>query len=156
MLARVWDGRMGHHRITAWLMLEETTGSMWPNPCSSRDTQSRVPGAVSRWLLEISKEETPQHLGSLCHCSVTHTAEKCFLVFRENILCCSLCPLPLVLALGTTDKELASVLFAPSLHCCSSANKNVNWFDGSSLLKVYFLLSFGRPWCKWPREPKRR
>ena len=28
-----------------------------PNPCPSRDTQSRVPRATARQLLEISKEE---------------------------------------------------------------------------------------------------
>ena len=41
------------------------------NPCSSRDTQSSVPRAVSKWLWKISKEESPQPLCSLCHCSVT-------------------------------------------------------------------------------------
>lgn len=42
--------------------------------------------------LKVSKEETPQHL--LCQCSVTHTAQKCFLIFRGNFLCSSLFPLP--------------------------------------------------------------
>jgi len=32
--------------------------------------------------------------------------KKFFLMFRRNFLCCSLCPLPLVLSLGTTEKSL--------------------------------------------------
>jgi len=34
-------------------------------PCSSRDTQSRVPMLMSRWFLRISKQESPQPLSSL-------------------------------------------------------------------------------------------
>jgi len=34
-------------------------------PCCSRATQSRVPRPTARRLLETSKEETPQPLGSL-------------------------------------------------------------------------------------------
>jgi len=33
--------------------------------------------------------------------------KKFFLMFRRNFLCFSLCPLPLVLSLGTTEKSLA-------------------------------------------------
>ena len=46
-------------------------------------------------------------LVSVCQCSVTCTEQKCFLMFRGNILCSSLCPLLLVLALSTTEKSLA-------------------------------------------------
>lgn len=31
--------------IPEWLRLAEPSGSLWPNPCSSWDTQSRVPRA---------------------------------------------------------------------------------------------------------------
>jgi len=53
-----------------------------PNPCPCRDTHSRVLRAASRWLLKISKEKTPQPLGRLRQCSLTHTAQKCLRVFR--------------------------------------------------------------------------
>jgi len=33
-------------------------------------------------------------------------AKTCFLMFRGNLLCLSLCPLPLVLSLGATAKSL--------------------------------------------------
>jgi len=41
---------------------------------------------------------------------VFHTlkVKKFFLMFTWNFLCFSLCPLPLVLSLGTTEKSLAS------------------------------------------------
>ena len=54
-------------------------------------------------------------LSKLWQCSGTHTVKKCFLVFRENILCSCLCSLPLVLLLGTTEKHLTA-LFAPPLN----------------------------------------
>jgi len=63
-------------------------------------------------LLSASKDaDATTSLGNLCQCLVTLTVKKCFLMFRGNLLCFSLCPLPLVLSLGTTKKSLD-----PSLH----------------------------------------
>lgn len=59
--------------------MEGISVSLRPKPCSSRDTQSRVPRARSGWLLDISKEEIPQPVGSLCQCSNTLTAKECLL-----------------------------------------------------------------------------
>jgi len=62
----------------------------------------------SRWVLNISREgDSTTSLGSLFQCSVTLRGKKLFLVFRWNFLCLSLCPLPLVLSLDTTEKSLA-------------------------------------------------
>jgi len=44
---------------------------------------------------------------TLFQCSVTLRVKKLFLMFRRNFLYFSLCPLPLVLSLGTTEKSLA-------------------------------------------------
>ena len=56
----------------------------------------------------ISREgDSTAPLGSLCQGSVTPRMKKFFLIFRRNFLCLSLCPLPLVLSLGTTEKSLA-------------------------------------------------
>ena len=53
-------------------------------------------------------------LGNLLQCSVTLTVKEWFLMFRWNILCFSLWPLPLVLALSTIEKALApSSLHSP-------------------------------------------
>lgn len=64
--------------------------------------------------------------GNLCQGFVTCTAEKYFLVFRRNILCSSLCSLPLALALSTTGKPV-SVFFAPFLHVLIHTDKR--WGD---------------------------
>ena len=41
-------------------------GPSVPNPRSSRDTQSRVPMAMPKWLWKISKAEMPQPLWAIC------------------------------------------------------------------------------------------
>lgn len=69
--------------------------------CSGKATQSRLPKPTSRWHLKFSKEgdfstSVGTH-GSAC------TAQKCFLMFKGNLLC----PLPLILALGTSEESLA-------------------------------------------------
>ena len=46
-------------------------------------------------------------LGSLCQGSVTRPAQECCLVLRGSFLGAQLCPLPPVLALGTTEQSLA-------------------------------------------------
>lgn len=60
---------------------------------------------MPRKLFKIFKEETPLplNLGSLYKCSIICAVQKCFLMFRQSILFSSLCLLPLVLALGTTE-----------------------------------------------------
>ena len=63
-------GMMGTHEDVEWLRLKVLLGPPAP-ALLSRYTQSRVPRPMSRWLLKVSKEGTPQPLGSLCHCSVT-------------------------------------------------------------------------------------
>lgn len=74
-----------------------------PTPCSSRDTQGRLPRTMSQWHLKISKEE--DSIASLCsQCTISCTV-KCFLVFRWILSCSSRCPLPLVLS------HTASVLY---------------------------------------------
>jgi len=70
---------------------------------------------MSRWLLKITKDgDSTTSLGNWCQCLVPLTVKRCFLMFRENFLCFSLCPFPLVLSLGTTEKSLApSFLYPP-------------------------------------------
>ena len=82
-------------------------GSSSPGPCWSRVTYRQV--------LNISREgDATTSLGSLFQGSVTLRVKKCFLVFNWNFLCFSLCPLPLVLSLGTTEKSLAKCSSVPS------------------------------------------
>jgi len=78
-------------------------GSPSPNPCPSRVTQSRLHRTLARRGLNISREgDYTTSLGSLGQGSVT-LREKFFLTFSWNFLCFSLCPLPLVLSMGTTE-----------------------------------------------------
>ena len=51
----------------------------------------------------------------LCQCSVALTVKKCFLMLRWYLLCFGLSPLPLVPALGTTEKSLAPSSLHPPL-----------------------------------------
>lgn len=76
-----------------------------PAPCANRATCSRLPRTASQQILKISRRETPH--GNLCQGSITHTAQECSPVFRQNLPSSSLCPLPLILALGNTTKSLA-------------------------------------------------
>jgi len=76
--------------------------------CRSRVTYSRLHRTASRRVLKISRAgESTTPLGSLFQGSVTLRVKKFFLMFSWNFLCFSLCPLPLVLSLGTTEKSLA-------------------------------------------------
>lgn len=68
------------------------------------------PGPCPRGFWRSPSKKTKMSLGNLCWCSVTLTVQKCFLVFRWNRLCSSLCPLFLVLSLGTMEKSLALAL----------------------------------------------
>ena len=89
-------------------------GSPSPTPCWSRVTQSRLHSTFSRQVWNISREgDSTPSLGSLCQCSITLRGKKFFLIFSWNFLCFGLCPLPLVLSLGTTEKSLAPSSWHP-------------------------------------------
>ena len=57
-------------------------------------------------LEDLQEGDLTVSLCRLCQCSIMHSTEG-LPVFRQNLLCSSLFPLPLVLELGTTDKSLA-------------------------------------------------
>ena len=79
--------------------------------CRSRVTYSKLHRTLSRRVLNISREgESTTSLGSLFQCSVTLRGKKFFLMFRRNFLCFSLCPLPLVLSLGTRNRSDLQIL----------------------------------------------
>ena len=127
-----WITETQNHRIT----LEETSvDHLVQPPCQSRVTYSRLHRTLSRQVLNISREEesTPS-LGSLFQCSVTLRGKKFFLMFRRNFLCFSLCSLPLVLSLGTTEKSLAPSSWHPPFRYLEA-------FIRSSLSLFFFRLN---------------
>lgn len=69
-----------------------------------RDT---CPGPYPDGFWISPRRKTTTSLGNLCHCSVTRTVKMCFLMFRQNLLCSTWCPVPLAPAHGTTEKSLA-------------------------------------------------
>lgn len=76
-----WPDESTDLRTTAQLRLAGLSESLYSSSCPSKDTQSRVPRAMSRQLSEISKKEIPQFLGTMCQCSVICTV-KCFPMFQ--------------------------------------------------------------------------
>lgn len=71
------------------------------------------------WLLYAPRErDSTASLGNPCQCTVTFTGKKCFLIFGGNLMCLILCPSPLILPLGTTDKSRACLLCALSSGIC--------------------------------------
>ena len=76
-----------------------------------RDAPSKVPCPVSRWLLKVSKE-TPQPLGT-CASAPALALHNSSSRVQRDFLCSTLCPVPLVPALGTTEKSLAPTLLHP-------------------------------------------
>lgn len=68
-----------------------------------RSTGLTHPEQVARVPLQAASEDlqgrdSTASLGSLCQHSSTSTAQKSFLMFRQNLPCSSLCPSPLALA----------------------------------------------------------
>jgi len=79
-----WPDESTDLRTTAQLRLAGLSESLYSSSCPSKDTQSRVPRAMSRRHWKIPKEETPQLLGSLCQCSVTAQHRRASNVQRES------------------------------------------------------------------------
>jgi len=84
-----------------------------------------LPRTMSRWLLNIAKEgDSVTSLGNLGQCSVILTMKKRFLMFRQNLLCFSFCPLPPVLSLKRAWPHPFSTF--PS-------DISIHWWDSSQL-----------------------
>lgn len=82
--------------------------SSGPNPLLSQSHLKPVTQAYIQTALNISRHgESMTSLGNLCQSLVTLPVKKCFLMFRGNLLHFTLCPLPLTLSSGATEKSLA-------------------------------------------------
>lgn len=81
-------------------------------PLLQQGQQSWYPGPHLVGFEDLQWGDCSTSLGSLCQLPVTHTAQRCFLMLRWNLLFFMLCHLSLVLALSTTGRSLS----LPSLH----------------------------------------
>lgn len=94
-------------RITEWWKWERTSGSIWCNHNSDLSHTEQGAQVHLQAALENLQGDPTASVENLFLCSIICAAQRCILVFRVNLLCSSVCPLPLVLALDTTDKILA-------------------------------------------------
>ena len=109
-------GSQDHGITERWGLEGTSVGHLVQPPCQSRITYSRLHRTLSRRVLNISREgDSTTSLGSLFQCSFTLRVKKFFFMFTWNFLCFNLCPLPLVLLLGTTPESLAPSFWHPSL-----------------------------------------
>lgn len=98
--------------------MAEVASDLWrspdPNSLLKQCHLKQLPKTVSRCLLTIfNNRDSTTSQGNLCHCWLTLTVKKCFLMFRWTTLCFHLCSLPLVLSWGTTEKNLALFCLHP-------------------------------------------
>lgn len=107
--ALTWDAES--HRMTDRLRLEGTSESHLVQPPQLKQDHLKQ-AAQDHVQMNISNTgDSATCLGNLCQCLVSLTIKKCFLTFAWNVLCFSLCLLPLVLSLGTTEKSLTPSLY---------------------------------------------
>lgn len=89
-------------------MCKGTSEVTCSNPCSIG-----VPGTMFRKLL-ISKQQTPQPLwDTRSSAPVLAHAQNYILISLRNCLWCTLCPFPIVLAVGTTAQSLVLTSLQP-------------------------------------------
>ena len=91
-------------------------GSIWPNPCSSRDPHSRVPRPTFRCLLEISKEETPQPLWATRASAPSSAQHRSASWCSEGTFCALVCAHCLLLLLSHKTILQARKREFPSQH----------------------------------------
>jgi len=139
---------LGSYLCHGFLEAESQNGWGWQGslevhpPCSRRATSSRLPRAVSRQLLNISKAgDSTASLGSLCWCTVTLTAKKCFLKPRQHLLHFGVCLWPLVPSLGTTEKSLALASLYPPFRYLYTLMRSLlslffSWLNSPSSLSL--------------------
>lgn len=95
-----------------------TTGSHLVQTSAQVGTPRKgCPNRVQESFEALQGGDSSTSLDNLCQGFVTCTAQKYCLVFKGNILCSSLCPLPLLLSLGTTEKSLSLSSLHPPIRC---------------------------------------
>jgi len=122
-----------------------------PNPPLKLECPEPFPRTMSRWLWKISKWSDATNSRGNCASAVNHSIKNCFLVFKRNTLCSSLCILPLVITLGTTGKSLAPSPFYSFLRYLYKLNElSLSW-TVQALLAYLYKVSASVSWLSlWP------
>ena len=135
-----------------WRVLWGSSGPNPPLPQQGHPEQAEQDPVQEG--LNISREgDSTTSLGSLLQGSVTLRVKKFFLMFRRNFLCFSLCPLPLVLSLGTTGKNLAPSFWNPP---CRYLQDPLSVFSSPAKVKVSVVQGLAhrtkplRSWTSFP------
>lgn len=118
-------------------------------------------------------EDSVTSLNNLFQCLTTRTAKRFFVVFRWNVMCCSFCPVPLILPVGTAEKSLATqdrrsllpggpgagdALCCPFMPCCLGRRGNTNRNGGKLGMADRRHQGGSRlaekeaPICMWPAQ----
>lgn len=108
-------------------------GPSAPSPSPAGPPRAGGPGPCPEGFGRSPRRRLQSLLDSLCQCTVIHTAQNSFLVFRGNLLSSGFCPPPFVLALGTTGKSLT---LYPSGTCIQWWDDFSLWLSASTEIKI--------------------
>lgn len=103
------------HRITQKLRLERSWGGpLAQTPCSCKALEQSKPEPFSDSFWIFPRTETPKIPWATC--AGTPSSSKCFLMFRENLLCFSLWPLTLVIGHIWTEPDCCLCALPSSIY----------------------------------------
>jgi len=109
----IYTGSQNHRMVGVG---RDIWGSSSPTPLPKQGyLQQAAQDLIQAGFEYLQRRRLHNLPGQPVQCSVTLRGKKFFLMFSWNFLCVNLCPLPLVLLLGTTEKSLASSSLHPPL-----------------------------------------
>ena len=114
-----------HHRITEWLGLQGPLGPSAPAPAPAGTPRAGCPGPHPGGSGR-SPRRRPHSLWAACASAPSLHSTEGLLVFRGNLLCSSLCPWPLVLALDTLEADSICQQIKGLRSCCTQAHIPAN------------------------------
>lgn len=96
-----------HRTVERWRLERTSEGHLAKIQLEQGNIKPVVMNHVQTAFECLQGGDSTPYLGKVFHYLVTCMAQKCFLMLRQNLWCCTLCPLPLVLVLAATDKNWA-------------------------------------------------
>lgn len=87
-----------------------TSGFTWSNQDKWEHSEQVGHDHIQATVEDLQEGDSTTSMGNVYKCSILKQGKKCFLMLRQNPLCFSLCLLPFILALGTSEKLTLSPL----------------------------------------------